>query len=118
MTLIGWILTLVVGGVAVLVVLRLFPIYVEAMKVGAALDGIVAEPGIADMGRPEIERKFLARMNIEDVDRLDSEEDLRGHFFVEKRDGRVVIRVQYQALAPLFGNLSLVADWRREASYP
>lgn len=118
MTLIGWLLTLAILGFAGLFGLRLVPIYMESFKVDAALQSLIHEGGVLDSSRNELARKFAARMSIEDVDRFDTEAKLQGHFFVEKQEGRVVIRVQYEAVAPLLSNLSIVADWDKEVSYP
>lgn len=118
MTVIGWVLTLVVLGFAVLFVLRLVPLYMESFKVDQALSSIIRDPSTADSSRPEIVKKFVARMSIDDVDRFDSEEKVKDSLTVEKGNGRTVIRMQYQTVAPLMGNLSILADWDKEVSRP
>jgi len=118
MTLIGWLLTLVVLGFLGLFGLRLVPIYMESFKIDAALESLVNEGNAPESSRAELLRKFAARMNIEGVERFDTEAKLRDHFFVEKQGGGVVIRVVYQAESPLFSNLSILADWEKEVSAP
>lgn len=118
MTVIGWVLSLVVLAFGVLFVLRLVPIYVESFKVDNALTSLIRDPATADSSRGEIVKKFVARMNIEDIDRFDTEQKVKDYLTVEKGNGRVVIRMQYQAVAPLVGNLSIVADWDKEVSRP
>lgn len=118
MTVIGWVLTLVVLGFAVLIVLRLVPLYMESFKVDQALSSIIRDPSTADSSRVEIVKKFVARMSIDDVDRFDSEEKVKDSLTVEKGNGRTIIRMQYQTVAPLMGNLSILADWDKEVSRP
>jgi hypothetical protein len=118
MTLIGWLLTLIIIGSVVLVVLRLVPIYVESFKVDAALESLVRQDSIMDTSRADIVRQLAARMEVDDVDRFDTQEKLKSYLTVEKGEGQVVIRLEYQSVAPLVGNLSLVADWRKEVRRP
>jgi hypothetical protein len=118
MTVIGWVLSLVVLAFGVLFVLRLVPIYVESFKVDNALNSLVRDPATADSSRNDIIKKFVARMNIEDIDRFDTEQKVKDYLTVEKGNGRVVIRMQYQSVAPLVSNLSIVADWDKEVSRP
>jgi hypothetical protein len=118
MTFIGGVLTLVVIALGVLFVLRLVPIYMESFKIDSVLQSLIRDPGVTDSSRTDITKKFVARMSIEGVDRFDTEQELKDHFTVEKSDNRVVIRVQYQAVAPLVSNLSIVADWDKEVSRP
>jgi len=118
MTVIGWLLTLVVVGFGVLFVLRLVPIYVESFKIDSALSSLIQDGSIMDSTRADITKKFVARMNIEDVERFDTDAKVKDHFTVEKSDGRLVIRIEYEAVAPLVGNLSIVADWKKEVSRP
>ncbi|MCU0934944.1 MAG: DUF4845 domain-containing protein [Gammaproteobacteria bacterium] len=118
MTVIGWVLSLVVLAFGVLFVLRLVPVYVESFKVDNALNSLIRDPATADSSRNDIIKKFVARMNIEDIDRFDTEQKVKDYLTVEKGNGRVVIRMQYQTVAPLVSNLSIVADWDKEVSRP
>jgi hypothetical protein len=102
----------------VLFVLRLVPIYIESFKIDSALESIVEENGILEMSRADITRKFIARMSIEDIDRFDTDEDVKGRLTVEKSDGRVLVRLVYDAETPLVGNLSLRAHWNKEVHRP
>ena len=118
MTVIGWVLTLVVLAFGVLFVLRLVPLYTESFKIDQALSSIIRDPSTAESSRAEIVKRFVARMSIDDVDRFDSEEKVKDSLTVEKGNGRTVIRMQYQTLAPLVGTLSILADWDKEVSRP
>jgi hypothetical protein len=118
MTIIGWIFTLIFIGLGVLFVLRLVPLYIESFKIDSALESIMREDGVLEMSRAEVTRKFVARMSIEDVDRFDTEEKVKKHLTVEKGDGRLVVRLVYDAETPLVGNLSLRAHWEKEVRRP
>lgn len=118
MTLIGWIVSLALVAFGVLFVLRLVPIYVEAFKVQNALESMARDSSIIEDSRETILRKFANRMSIEDVDRFDTEAKAKEYLTIEKREGGISLRVEYQAVAPLVSNLSLVADWKKEVSLP
>ena len=115
MTLLGWIFTLVLIGAVSLLVMKLVPIYAESFKVDKALKSIIGQPGIAQQSPTEIYRQFARRMDIEDLERF-GEQNVRKYVTVEKKGPKVVITVEYQAKTKLIGDLSLVADFKKQVS--
>jgi hypothetical protein len=115
MTFLGWVIVLaLIGGIA-LIVMKLVPLYMESFKVDSALEGILEQPNLKDQSVADIYKQFVRRMNVEDVNRFD-ERNVRKFVTVEKRGPQVKITVEYQAKAELYDNLSLVADFKKQAS--
>ncbi len=115
MTFLGWVFTLGLIGSVALLVMKLFPMYMESFKVDAALESLVEEPNIAHQSRSQIYAGFVRRMDIEDVKRF-NERNVRSYVTIEKTGPNVTITVEYQAKADLFRELSLVADFVKTAS--
>ena len=117
MTFLGWVIVLVlVGGIA-LIVMKLVPLYMESFKVDSALKSIVEQPNLKDESTADIYKQFVRRMNVEDVNRF-NDRNVRKFVTVDKKGPHVTITVEYQAKAELYDNLSLVADFKKQASNP
>ncbi|MFZ0254640.1 MAG: DUF4845 domain-containing protein [Gammaproteobacteria bacterium] len=112
-TAIGLILWLIVLGGGALLTLRLFPIYMESFKIDTAMQSVVEDPALEEKSNREIVEALLRRFDIDDVQRIDSR-NYKNHVKIEKKRGKVAIMVTYRAEAPLFGNLRLVADFRKQ----
>ena len=112
-TAIGLILWLIVLGCVALLALRLFPIYMESFKIDAAMQSVVADPALTRKSNREIIDALLRRFDIDDVQRIDSR-NYKNHLKIEKKRDKVTIVVSYRAEAPLFHNLSLVADFHKQ----
>ena len=114
MTLIGWLFTLVlVGGVALLV-LKLVPVYVEKFKVEKALHAVAQEVG-PQVSKPEVYRRFMRRMDVEDVDRF-TKANLHKFLEVEKKGNTVTLTLEYQSQPHLFHNIWLLIKFKFQAS--
>ncbi len=69
-TLSGLIMACIVLGVAALLVMRLWPIYNEKMKVDQAMDKLASNPDAARMTKPEIVQAIMRQFDVSDVDRF------------------------------------------------
>lgn len=112
-TAMGLILWLVVLGVGAVLALRLFPMYMESFKIETAMRSVIGDPALQSQSNREIIEALLRRFDIDDVRSIDSR-NYREHLKIEKKRDQVSIMVTYRAEAPLFGNLSLVADFRKQ----
>lgn len=106
---------LVVLGIAFLVALKLFPVYLESFKIDQVIESVTQDPGIGDRSRKEIVDTLVKRFDIDDVRRI-TESNFKNYVDVEKTGRRVKITVEYRAEVHLVGNLSLVADFTKRAS--
>lgn len=110
----GLILWLIVLGFAALLTLRLFPIYMESFKIDTAMQSVIEDPALVKKSNGEIIEALLRRFEIDDVQRI-GRRNYRSHVKIEKKRDKVAIMVTYRAEAPLFRNLSLVADFHKQA---
>ncbi len=108
-TFIGFFVVCVVVGFAALIVMKLFPLYNESFKVRAALEAIASQPDIAQKTAHEIRTLVMRNFEVSDVDRF-TDATLKNALSV-KRDPsgkQRLVRMAYEARAPLFGNLDVV----------
>src|SRR3972149_3250657 len=57
-------------GIAALVVIKVFPLYMEKFKVVKAMKTIAEASDIRNLGEPDIKDRLLRHFEIEDVDRF------------------------------------------------
>ena len=100
-------------GVAVLVGLRVFPIYMNELSVRSAVSGVALDPAAA-VAQPSVSalRNLLQRRwDVDDIKNLDVG-DIK---FVKTKAGRIM-RYEYSVETPLAYNWGLVLHFKNE--YP
>ncbi len=103
MTFIGWVVTLAIVGFFVLLTLRLLPGYLEYFKIKGVLESLEKEPNLTQATKTEIRKLISRRLDINSVDHVTAKD-----FRIEKRDGRLVVRVDYEVRVPILGNVDAV----------
>ena len=96
-------------GVA-LIALRLVPVYMNSFTVGSIVDNVASDAGLSSRDRREIRQAFNKRLNINDVDVVDSK-----MLQFEEVAGGVRLVVEYEHRVGVIGNLDVVASFRKEA---
>ncbi len=115
MTLIGWIFTLVAIGAVALLILKVVPVYLESFKVEQALHSVAGESGVGQVTKREIYKRFIRRMDVEDIDRF-TQKNVHKYLAVEKKGNTVILTIQYQTITPIVHNVSLLVDFKFHAS--
>lgn len=110
MTLIGWLITLAIIGFVALVTLRLVPVYMNSFAVGSIVDGLSTDAALNSRNRGEIREAFQKRLQINDVDVVTP-----SMLKFDEVAGGVRLTVEYEHRVDLFGNLDVVATFRKEA---
>jgi hypothetical protein len=115
MSILMGIIVLIAVGFIGLVGLKLFPVYMESMKIGHALNGLIGDPGITEQSRRDIAFGLVRRLDIDGV-YLIKESNWTEYVTITTVRNKVTIVVSWRREIPLFANLSLVASFRKEAS--
>ena len=115
MTLIGWVFTLILIGAVALIILKVVPVYLESFKVEQALHSVAGEPGVGQASKREIYKRFVRRMNVEDVDRFD-QNNVHKYLDVQKKGNTVILTMEYHTTKPIIHNISLRVDFKHQAS--
>lgn len=112
-TLSGLIMGCIVLGTAAVIVMKLWPLYNEKMKVDQAMEHLGANPDAARMSKMEVLYALMRQFDVSDVDRFDTP-GLAKVLTVGKKKGsgdKVVI-IEYEIRTPLFSNLDVVMNYR------
>lgn len=86
---------------------KLFPPYMEDFKVKAALDGLARQSDIGTMSRADISSALEKRFDIDNIDAVKLAQDLS----VETRGRQKIIRIRYDNIIPIVGNLSILLEF-------
>jgi Domain of unknown function (DUF4845) len=111
LTAIGLILTLIPVGLAVYIILRVAPAYIEALSVGDVVNSLKKELDLKEKSREEISKIIQKRLyeinNVSSVDR----DDIK----IQKTVNDVTVTIDYEARVPLFGNVALALEFHKRA---
>ena len=111
MTAIAMALILVMIAFFAMLVLRLFPIYMEHFSVTSHLKSLSNESGIAAKTNKEIISTLIKRFQIDDVKNVNDE-----HIFIEReKNGHVNVAIEYEVRTPALANIEMVVHFEDEA---
>lgn len=104
--------TLAVFG---LVGLKLLPLYLEGFKVQKAITAVAAAPGATERTPRELAYSVVKRLDIDGVTRI-KERNWKEYLTIKIRGKAVSIKAEYQAVVPLFMDISLLTHFRYDAT--
>ena len=111
LTAIGLILTLIPVGLAVYIILRVAPVYIEALSVGDVVNSLKKELDLKEKSREEISKIIQKRLyeinNVSSVAR----DDIK----IQKTVNDVTVTIDYENRVPLFWNVALALSFNKRA---
>ncbi len=113
MTAIGWLIVVALIIMFVLVILKLFPIYMDGFKVGSILDDIENEPATSTMTPVAISKTILKRLDINMVSGV-----TKDHIYINKFKNSMTVEIEYEIRAKLVGNIDLVVHFNKSVTIP
>lgn len=107
----AWFIILTMAGVMLITGIKLTPVYIQYYTVAKILEQMQAEPSLKGAPKPEILIAFNKRLDISQI------ELPKGSYKLTKVEGKngYLLNVEYEERRPLFGNLSIVASFKRSA---
>jgi len=99
----GFMAVIAVIILSVLLLLKLFPVYMEHFNVSTSLDSLSSESGIKDMKKTAIKTLLERRFSINDVTNVKRE-----HITIKKTQSDMTIDIVYEVRKPLVGNIDIV----------
>ena len=106
LTALSFLLLLVVIGFFALLVIRLFPVYLEYFNVTSSLKAVQGEAQMESLSNAEIKTRLLRRFEVNDVAHV-GRQDIRIETEADKRK----IIVAYEVREPFLGNVDLVVSF-------
>lgn len=101
-------------GFSAVIGLKLFPIYMDSLKIDGIMKAVISQPGINEQSRKEIFDAMMKRLDIDAVDAVNYRNS--DAMTITKRKNNVTISIFYRVETPLIGNLSLVAEFDKIVS--
>lgn len=104
-----WGLLFVLGVLAfsLFILFKLIPPYNTDFKIKSALDSLARQPDVASMTKGDIATSMGKRFDIDMVEGV----NIGNSLTVEPRGRNKVIRMRYENVVPLFGNISLLLEF-------
>jgi hypothetical protein len=110
LTAIGLILILIPVGLAVFVVMKVAPVYIEALSVGDVVNSLKKELDLKEKSREEIYTMIKKRLDVNNISSVDKD-DIK----IQKTVNDVKVAIDYEANVPLFGNVALALSFHKGA---
>jgi len=110
LTAIGLILILIPVGLAVYIVLRVAPVYIEALSVGDAINSLKKELDVKEKSRDEIYTMIKKRLEVNNISSVEKD-DVK----IQKTVNDVTVTIDYEARVPLFSNIALAFTFHKSA---
>ena len=95
--------------------LKLFPNYLEAVKVDRAIAAVANEAGAVGKTKKELAFLVVKRLDIDGSYRI-TEQNWKEYLTITNKAGRVTINAAYEAEVPLFLNISVVSKFAYSAA--
>ena len=103
-----WLLILGFVGTALVVGMRLVPIYIESYMVDEVLEEAALESRGRDRNKNQIWSAIYRRFTINNINNIKKE-----HFSYKKEKGKTIIALTYEVRTPLIGNIDGIVSFER-----
>jgi len=108
LTFIGLLLILIPVGLAVYIILKAAPVYIEAFSVGDVISSLRKEYDLKEKSRDEIYNIIKKRLDVNDISSV-NKDDIK----ITKTPNEVSVAVDYEVKVPLFGNVALALTFHK-----
>jgi hypothetical protein len=105
-SIIFWLVVVAVAGFALIIALRLFPLYIKAYTVRSVLDDVAKETHANDSDADEAWHSISRRLDVKNIDDIN-----RASFFFRREAGVITLALRYEERTDLIGNLDGVASF-------
>ena len=96
-----------------LLIIKLVPTYLMDMKVKSALEGVSRLSQQSNMSNAAIKTALYKRFSIDNIS--ETEIDLKQDVTFAKKGRNRIIKINYEVVTPMFGNLSVLVQFDHEA---
>ena len=110
LTAIGLILILIPVGLAVYIILRAAPAYIEALSVGDVVNSLKKEMDLKEKSREEIYTMIKKRLDVNNITSVEKD-DIK----IQKTVNDVTVTIDCEARVPLFWNIALAFSFNKRA---
>jgi hypothetical protein len=106
-TLTGMILVSVLIIIALLIGMKVVPVYVEYFTIQKNFRGMAEDPSLASAGRPELLRAWSGRATVDNITAVKTTD------LVFQRQGeQLVVSAEYSVKVPIYGHVNFCFDFK------
>lgn len=117
-TLSGLIMGCVVLGTAALLLMKLWPLYNEKLKVDQAMEKLASNPDGARMSKTAMVNAMMRQFDVNDVDSFDTKRLSKTLEVGRKKGSKAkVVSMNYEIRGPLFGPLDVVLNYNKAIEF-
>jgi len=109
-TSIGLIFVLIIAALAVYIIIKVTPAYIEAYSVGDVASSLKKEPNWKNKSPEELYSIIKRRLEINGI-RSVKQEDVK----IEKTPEELAVQIDYEVKIPIFGNVALALSFHKSA---
>ncbi len=106
-------LAIVLGGLAVLLLLKIAPVYIEWYSVNNAFGSLKEDLELRAKSAPEIQTLLKKRFELNDIHSVNLREDVQ----IKKTGSHLLIELKYEVVTPLFSNISLLFNFEKSWTF-
>lgn len=103
-----WMILLGLGGVVLVVGMRLVPIYIESYMVDEILEEVALESGGKERNKNQLWSSIYRRFTINNIKNIKKE-----HFSYKKEKGKTIISLSWEVRTKLIGNIDGILSFER-----
>jgi Domain of unknown function (DUF4845) len=111
LTAVGLILILIPVGLAVYIILKSAPAYIEAFSVGDVVNSLKKELDLKEKSQEEIRNMIKKRLDVNNINSVDIKDDVK----IQKTVNNLTVIIDYEARTPLFWNVALAFSFHKSA---
>lgn len=108
---------LIILVLGLIVFFKLFPIYMDNMKVIDAMEQLREEPKIADKMDKQIRELLSRNFSNKDLE-LFSRDALKDLLTITRDDGNVELTLSYERITPFMSNVSFLVKFENQVQIP
>lgn len=113
MTAIGWMLTIAVISFFSIMLVKLFPVYIDRFNVSSVMSTLENDPAVSTMGSEEISQKILNGLKINMVSDI-----TKDNIYISESNGVRIIELDYQVRRNLLGNHDMLISYVSRIEVP
>ncbi len=112
-TAISILLAILLSGIAVLLLLKVSPVYIEWYSVNNAFRSLKEDLELRAKSPTEIQTLLKKRFDLNDIHSVNLREDVK----IKKTGSSLLIELKYEVVTPLFSNISLLFDFEKSWTF-
>ena len=106
MTAIGMAMILALCGFVLVILVKLFPAYMEGFKISSSLQGLTSDNRVEGASDAKVKDLILKKLQVDDVDDVKAE-----HIKIVTSGSKRTVSIEFEKRVPMMGNVDAVVKF-------